>query len=102
MSATFNTSLFANYFSKSSISSVESSSVYVGVQEKYEKEEEEKKLKFQREWGAKLPQKNTILKGSNQVKNSIKSNVKLEEDDGMDDDDEWVEEKLDPGRSMPI
>ena len=40
MSATFNTNLFANYFSKSSVAGVESMEVYVGVEEKYLKEEE--------------------------------------------------------------
>lgn len=43
MSATFNFELFANYFSKSSVSGIEQLTVYDGVQQKYEKEEEEKK-----------------------------------------------------------
>ena len=34
MSATFNTTLFANYFSQSSIAGVESLEVYVGIEEK--------------------------------------------------------------------
>ena len=42
MSATFNTSLFANYFAKSSIENVESMEVYVGVEERYRKEEAER------------------------------------------------------------
>ena len=46
MSATFNTNLFANYFSKSSVAGVESMEVYVGVEEKYLKEEESQKKKL--------------------------------------------------------
>ena len=46
MSATFNTNLFANYFSKSSVAGVESMEVYVGVEEKYLKEEEAQKQKL--------------------------------------------------------
>ena len=39
MSATFNYDLFANYFSRKSVESIESHSVYVGAQEQYDKEE---------------------------------------------------------------
>jgi len=46
MSATFNTKLFADYFSRSSIANIESIQVYEGVEEKYRKEEEELKLKL--------------------------------------------------------
>jgi ATP-dependent RNA helicase TDRD9 len=42
MSATFNTELFANYFSKTSVQGVEALQVYEGVQEAYEREEEER------------------------------------------------------------
>jgi len=47
MSATFNTAMFANYFSRSSISNIEKTKVYEGVQEQYEREENHKKLKLQ-------------------------------------------------------
>ena len=55
MSATFNTDLFANYFSKSSIRQVETCKVYDGVEERYRKEEEERNIKLQRDWGRAEP-----------------------------------------------
>ncbi len=42
MSATFNIELFANYFSKSSIKDIEAMQVYVGVEEKMKREEQER------------------------------------------------------------
>ena len=55
MSATFNVELFSNYFSRSSIASVETSVVYEGVQERYKKEEEDRAMKLKRDWGAAEP-----------------------------------------------
>jgi HrpA-like RNA helicase len=46
MSATFNIELFANYFSKSSVKEIEDLEVYVGVEEKEKREEEERKAKL--------------------------------------------------------
>jgi len=43
MSATFNFELFANYFGKTSVSSVEQVNSYEGAQLKYDKEEAERK-----------------------------------------------------------
>ncbi|CDW71563.1 nucleic acid helicase [Stylonychia lemnae] len=51
MSATFNIELFTNYFSKSSIKSIEEMKVYVGVEEMMRQQEEEKKQKLERQWG---------------------------------------------------
>lgn len=42
MSATFNTTLFANYFSKSSIETIEKVEAYKGTEERYKKEEQER------------------------------------------------------------
>jgi hypothetical protein len=39
MSATFNTSLFANYFSKNSIETIETVEAYKGTEEAYIKDE---------------------------------------------------------------
>lgn len=55
MSATFNTELFSNYFSRSSIANIEKIQVYEGVEEKYRKEELERNIKMQSEWGAADP-----------------------------------------------
>lgn len=55
MSATFNTELFANYFSRSSIAKIEDTEVYEGVEEQYRKEEAERELKLQKEWGRAEP-----------------------------------------------
>ena len=55
MSATFNTDLFANYFSKSSIANIEKTQVYVGVDEAYKKEEEMRLQKLQKDWGRAEP-----------------------------------------------
>ena len=46
MSATFNTNLFANYFSRSSIAQIEEIEVYKGAAEKQRLEEEERNLKL--------------------------------------------------------
>lgn len=51
MSATFNIELFANYFSKSSIKEIEGMQVYVGVEDKMKREEEERKEKLAKSWG---------------------------------------------------
>ena len=51
MSATFNIELFANYFSKSSIKEIENLLVYVGVEEKLKKQEEDRKEQLAKVWG---------------------------------------------------
>ena len=55
MSATFNTDLFANYFSLKSISEIENFEVYEGVEELYRKEEEARQNKLKKEWGSAKP-----------------------------------------------
>ena len=50
MSATFNTGQFLNYFSRGSIDSIESQAVYLGMEEKYIKDEKIKKEKMRDEW----------------------------------------------------
>ena len=51
MSATFNIELFSNYFSRSSVKEVEGTQVYVGVEDKMKKEEEERKDRIAKSWG---------------------------------------------------
>ena len=51
MSATFNVSLFANYFASESVSKVEEVNAYKGAEERYRKEEIEKKMLKAAEWG---------------------------------------------------
>lgn len=51
MSATFNIELFSNYFSKSAYTQIEDLKVYVGVEEKLKREEEERKEKLAKIWG---------------------------------------------------
>ena len=51
MSATFNIELFSNYFSRSSVKEVEGTQVYVGVEDKMKKEEEERKDRIAKNWG---------------------------------------------------
>jgi HrpA-like RNA helicase len=46
MSATFNVELFASYFSKPLVKEIEDPDVYVGVEEKEKREEEERKAKL--------------------------------------------------------
>jgi HrpA-like RNA helicase len=84
MSATFNTDLFKNYYSKKGIAEIEKDIAYLGVKEKYEKEAAEKKRKMEEAWGG----------ASKNKKNVIDWNVqpKLE----MEDSDEWVENNLKP------
>jgi len=84
MSATFNTELFANYFSKSSIATIESTAVYQGVSEQYKKEETERKKKLELEWGAKNKVDWEAL-----LREGAKTDLEMEEDD------EWVEERED-------
>jgi HrpA-like RNA helicase len=79
MSATFNTELFAHYFSKSSIVNIEHTEVYVGIEEQYRKEEEERKIKLAKEWGG---------------MGNAWDKIAQEKDTQMNgDEDEWVEEK---------
>jgi hypothetical protein len=51
MSATFNIELFANYFSKLSISEIENKAVYVGIEEEMKRREDERKEKLALAWG---------------------------------------------------
>ena len=83
MSATFNTELFANYFSKKSISEVELIQSYAGVEEEYRRKAEEEKLRRAREWGP------------NGGKN-------LEEQKAEEDEDEWVECKAQTQQLAPV
>ena len=83
MSATFNTELFANYFSKKSIQNIERIDVYVGVEQQYQKDEIERSKKLARDWGNADP-------------NAFDHKMKDSEGSGKEDDeDEWVEEKKD-------
>jgi hypothetical protein len=77
MSATFNIELFANYFSKSSIKEIEAMQVYVGVEEKLRKEEEERKEKLAKVWGPCKSEHNWL-----QTQN---------QDAMEDEDDQWVD-----------
>ena len=101
MSATFNTTLFANYFSKSSVAAVESMEVYVGVEEKYRKEEAARRLKLEREWGPKPSQPQSQVQDSKPGEEAEFA-AAIEDEEGKDDDDEWIEEKRDPGSCMPV
>jgi HrpA-like RNA helicase len=51
MSATFNIELFSNYFSKTAIKEIEAMKVYVGIEEIMKKQEEEKRMKLEMQWG---------------------------------------------------
>ena len=51
MSATFNTDLFKNYYSKKGICEIEKDIAYEGVKERYEREAAEKKRKMEEAWG---------------------------------------------------
>jgi HrpA-like RNA helicase len=84
MSATFNYDLFANYFSRKSVESIESHSVYVGAQEQYDKEEKERQHRQEHGWGA-----------ANSEDWTRKTTAAME-----DDDDEWVEKK--PVEKAPV
>lgn len=89
MSATFNTELFANYFSKKSIQHVERIEVYAGVEQQYQREEIERNKKLARDWGSADPDAwdNKLTEG---------------EGSGKDDEDEWVEEKKDVSNQNPV
>ena len=89
MSATFNIELFSNYFSKSSIRSIEQLKTYVGVEEMMRKQEEEKQRKIESMWG---PCK------AEQWGSNSGSGIK-----GEDDEDKWVENNdAVEKNSMPI
>lgn len=75
MSATFNTQLFANYFSKSSVQTIEQVNAYEGTQAIYDKEEAQRKLREEAGWGPSKPSDW-----------DTKPNL-------MEDEDEWVEKK---------
>lgn len=55
MSATFNTELFSNYFSKTSIREIEKVNTYENAVEEHKKEEEEKTRKYNQVWGRQDP-----------------------------------------------
>ena len=93
MSATFNTQLFANYFSKSSIAQIEEIETYKGAAEKQRLEEEERNLKLQREWGRAEPGAWDEL---------AKKKKAAAENNEMEDSDEWIEEKKDTGMKNPV
>lgn len=94
MSATFNTELFANYFSRKSITEIESIKVYEGVEELYKKQEEIREKKLKQEWG----------KADANAWNNLcaKQDDKSKEDNHMQDDDEWIEEKKGNAGNMPV
>lgn len=91
MSATFNTNLFANYFSKKSIQEIEDVKVYVGVEEQYKKQEEAREKKLRQEWGQ-----------GNGTWNGNDWKVEKKSDSQMQDEDEWIEEKRDNRHAMPV
>lgn len=88
MSATFNTELFRNYFSKKSIESVERVRTYEGVAERYAAEEAERQRKLRDEWGP---------AGAGAWAVDGKGHRKEEEEE-----DEWVEEKPDVRMQAPL
>ena len=47
--------MFANYFSRTSIAKVEEIEVYKGVEEQYAKDEADRNVKLQKEWGRAEP-----------------------------------------------
>lgn len=83
MSATFNYELFANYFSRSSVSGIEKVNVYEGTQARYDKEDEERKKREEQGWGP--------------AKEHDWSKAPKNYDE---DDDGWIEHK--PVPKMPI
>ena len=69
MSATFNVELFANYFSKKAVDSVDTVNTYVGVEERYALEAKQHADKIRNEWGpAKADAWNKTLKKEEVVK----------------------------------
>ena len=60
MSATFNYELFANYFSRTSVSKIETVNVYEGALAQYDKEDEERRQREAEGWG---PAKSTDWTG---------------------------------------
>ena len=91
MSATFNTELFSNYFSKKSIQNVERIAVYEGVEQQYQREEIERNKKLARDWGS-----------ADGIKSWDNKMLEIEEENGKDDEDEWVEEKKDNSNQNPV
>ena len=94
MSATFNTELFTNYFSKSSITGVERVDAYKGVAERYKRMEQEKKDRLAAIWG---PAKQSDWEyHTNAQPKSNKPSVSVK------DDDEWVEDRGQHRHVMPV
>ncbi len=92
MSATFNIELFANYFSKLSISQIEQKAVYVGIEEKMRKDEEDKKDKLALAWGP--------CKNENQWNDNGGQSV---HGGGQDDDDQWTDDhQMQVKNVMPV
>jgi hypothetical protein len=56
MSATFNVELFANYFSKKAVESVETVEAYKGVEERYANEAKLLAQKIKSDWGPARPE----------------------------------------------
>ena len=92
MSATFNTKLFADYFSRSSIANIDKTEVYVGVEDQYRREEEYHQRKLETEWGKAEP---------NSWDKIITEKLDHEEKK-LEDEDEWVEESKDNGKYNPV
>jgi HrpA-like RNA helicase len=91
MSATFNIELFANYFSKSSIKEIEGMQVYVGIEDKMKREEEERKEKLAKSWG---PCKSE--QAWNQPSNEQGQAMAVEEDDQWVDNAEMIKKNMMP------
>jgi hypothetical protein len=84
MSATFNTELFANYFSPKSIAGVELIESYKGCEEMYKQKEAERKANLAKDWGP----------------NGGKH--KLDKNKNDSDDDQWVETKPSDLNVLPV
>ena len=84
MSATFNTDLFANYFSKTSVQTIERMNAYEGAQEAYDKEEAERKQREEAGWGP------------------CKSTEWDSKPDCKEDEDEWIDKKPATFMEMPV
>ena len=93
MSATFNTGLFSNYFSKISVSSVESINAYAGTEEAYKEAERQRKLKEAEDWGpCKLGEWDAAARRQAEI-NLKKKN---------EQEDEWIENKPNSVMGMPV
>lgn len=89
MSATFNTELFANYFSAKSILNVENINHYEGQQAAYDEQKERERYKQEREWGG-------------CTKDAWSNIAKTKNTEICDDEDEWIETKPVSVMQMPV